>query len=102
MSTTGEFSNDSDRMATLVGSGATRRYLDDGLHPGLNDKLLIYKEHEIRHKIVHAGRHGLLETATGTVCGEVADMNGNKQRVDLAYLGWDNICSQYHKTLRPG
>lgn len=75
---TGEFSNDADRMTRLVDSGGTGRYFDNEVHPSLKDKLLIYKKHKRPHKTVTAGRHDLLETATGTVSGAVTDMDDNK------------------------
>ena len=38
--TTSESGDDTDRATMLVDSGASRRYFDDELHPGLKDKLL--------------------------------------------------------------
>ena len=38
--TTSESGGDTDRATMLVDSGASRRYFDDELHPGLKDKLL--------------------------------------------------------------
>ncbi|CAN0393136.1 unnamed protein product, partial [Laminaria digitata] len=70
----------------LVDSGASGHYFDDELHPSLKDKLLNYKELERPHKMVTAGRHVLLGTATGTASGVIVDDKGNRHRVDLPGL----------------
>ena len=82
-----ETSADTSRIAPntltmLVGSGASRHYCDDELHPGIKDKLLSYKPLERPHKIVTAGRQVLLGTATGTVSGKVIDTGSNKHKVN--------------------
>ena len=86
ISPTGESGPDTNRMTMLIDSGASEHYFDDELHPGRKDNVLSYKGLERPYKIVIAGRHVLLGTATGTESGVIADENGIKHRVDLPGL----------------
>ena len=69
------------------GIGASWHYFGDGFYPDLRDKLLNYKEHQGRHKIVITGRHVLPGTATDTASGVSDDENDNKHRVVLPGFG---------------
>ena len=80
MPTTCESSDDTNHMTMLVDSGASGRYFDDELQPGLRDKLLNYKELENPHKIVTAGRHVLPGKDAGTASGVIIDEKGNRHQ----------------------
>ena len=73
-------------MTMLVDSGASAHYFDDELHPGLKDQLLNHTKLDGPHKMVTAGRHVLLGTATGTASGVIVYENSSKGRVDLPGL----------------
>ena len=72
---------DNGYLTMLVDSAVSGHYFDDELHPGLKVTLLNYKELERPYKIVTAGRHVLLGTASGTASGKVVYTDGKTHRV---------------------
>ena len=60
-------------LKMMVDSGSTAHYLDSDLIPGLQNRMVDYKELDKTHKIVTAGHHTLEGVGTGTINGSVTD-----------------------------
>ena len=70
-------------LTMLVENGASGHHFDE-LHSDPKDKQLNCKALERPHKILTAGRHVLLRTATGTTSGKIIDTDGSKHPVEHA------------------
>ena len=65
----------------VVDSGATNKYLDPALTPGVRAHMCDVEDLQVPHTVVAAGQHLLKGEATVTIFGAVMDDNGNVRRV---------------------
>ena len=67
----------------LVDSGASERYFDGYITPGLRGRMPNYKILAVPLKVTTAGNHKLTGDATGVITGTAIDTHGRRQSVGL-------------------
>ena len=77
------FRSDGSCIRMVVDSGATNKYLDPALTPGVRVNMCDVEDLEVPHTIVAAGQRLLKGIPTGTIFGAVTDDNGNDRRVSF-------------------
>ena len=68
----------------LVDSGSTGHYLASDLIPGLQNRMVDYKELDETHKIANVGHHALEGIGTGTISGGVTNQDGNEHHTEFS------------------
>ena len=102
MDVTEPYNNDGAATAgnilVLVDSGASERYFDDYITPGLRVRLSNSKTLAVPRKITTAGNHERKGDVTGVISGTVIDVDGQRWSVGLVIV----VVSGLGKTvLRP-
>lgn len=78
-----KFTPDADRATLFIDSGASNTFLDPEIIPGLQDKMMEYRDFEKPMPIETAGDNTIFGTATGIVHCTVQDSNRDHLPVHL-------------------